>query len=223
MMYLQTIVKRDNDEITKKIYECQKRNPIKGDWIELVKKDFETTGMEMNEVEIMNETRGRYKARLKKHMKSLMLRELKTQQEQHKKISAICYNELKTQAYLKTNLLNNHEALLLFSLRSQNAKQFLANFPYNSQQICPNEGCNQQDTQEHCLNCEKMLGRNPASTDIQYSDIYSSDLNKQVAVTKLFVSLLKRREDASAEAAGPRCCPVFEEENGECSDQCQLI
>ena len=152
-----------------------------------------------------------------------MLRELKTQQEQHKKISAICYNELKTQAYLKTNLLNNHEALLLFSLRSQNAKQFLANFPYNSQQICPNEGCNQQDTQEHCLNCEKMLGTNPASTDIQYSDIYSSDLNKQVAVTKLFVSLLERREDASAEAAGPRCCPVFEEENGECSDQCQLI
>ena len=38
MMYLQTIVKRDSDEITKKIYECQKRNPIKGDWIELVKK-----------------------------------------------------------------------------------------------------------------------------------------------------------------------------------------
>ena len=70
-------------------------------------------------VEIINETKGRYKARLKKHKKSLMLRELKTQQEQHKKISAICYDELKTQAYLKTHLLNNHEALLLFSLRSR--------------------------------------------------------------------------------------------------------
>ena len=115
----------------------------------------------------MHETKGRYKARLKKHMKSLRLRELKTQEEQHKKISEICYDDLKIQAYLETNLLNNHEALLLFSLRSQNAKLFLANFPYNSNQICPNEGCNQRDTQEHCLNCEKMLGTNPASIDIR--------------------------------------------------------
>ena len=68
MMYLQTIVKRSDDELTKKIYECQKKKTVKGDWIELVRKDFENAGMEMNEAEIMNETKGIYKARIKKNI-----------------------------------------------------------------------------------------------------------------------------------------------------------
>ena len=223
MMYLQTIVKRSDDELTKKIYDCQKKKSVKGDWIELVQKDFEKAGIEMNEAEIINETKGIYKARIKKNIKEVMLNELKTQQSKHKKISAICYDELKTQEYLKTHLLNNHETMLLFSLRSQNAKQFKANFPYNRDQMCPNVGCNQPDTQEHCLKCENMLGTYPVNRDIQYSDIYSSDINKQVAITKQISCLLKRREDASAETTGPRCCPVSEEENGQCSDQCLVI
>ena len=57
MMYLQTIIKRSDDELTRKIYECQKRMPVKGDWIELVQKDFENAGMEMNEAEIMNQSK----------------------------------------------------------------------------------------------------------------------------------------------------------------------
>ena len=35
-------------------------------------------------------------------------------------------------------------------------------------------------------------------SDIQYSDIFSSDITRQAAVTKMFASLLERREDASA-------------------------
>ena len=54
MMYFQTIVKRDESEITRKIYDCQKNNPVKGDWIELLQKDFADLGMEMDDEFVKN-------------------------------------------------------------------------------------------------------------------------------------------------------------------------
>ena len=35
--YLQTILKRPQNEILRKVYEVQKTNPVKGDWVELIK------------------------------------------------------------------------------------------------------------------------------------------------------------------------------------------
>ena len=201
----------------------QKNNPVKGDWVELLKKDFSDLEIAMDEDLIKSESKTIYKNRLKKHMKSYMFKELKNQQQGHNKINQICYNSLETQKYLKIHMLNNHKVFLLFSLRSRNAKQFKANFPYNIDQTCPMVGCNDSDTQEHCLQCAKLWSpSNTVNNHIQYHDIFSEDLTKQVAVTKLFVSLLEKREDASAHTTGPTCCPVSTEEGG-CSDQCLVI
>ena len=155
MMYLQTLLKRSDDEITKKIYNCQKTNPVKGDWIELVRKDFSDLGMELNEDIIKNETKVQFKSRIRKHLKTNILVEMKEKQQGHKKISDICYQDFKIQAYLESHMLNNHEVFLLFSLRSRNAKHFKANFPYNTDQVCPMNGCQDLDTQEHCVICEE--------------------------------------------------------------------
>ena len=77
------------------------------------------------------------------------------------------------------------------------------------------EGWDEIDTQDHCLKCAKTFcSSNTHSNHIEYYDIFSEDLLKQVAVTKLFASLLERREDASAFTAGPMCCPDSREEGG---------
>ena len=60
MMYLHTITKSSDDELPRKIYDCQKRMPVWGDWIELVQQDFENAGIEMNEAEIMNQSKDIY-------------------------------------------------------------------------------------------------------------------------------------------------------------------
>ena len=98
-----------------------------------------------------------YKARIRKHLKTNMLIEMKDKQKNHRKIRDICYFDFKTQPYLESHMLNNHEVFLLLSLRSRNAKQFSANFPYNRDQVCPMNGCEDLYTQEHCLNCEKII------------------------------------------------------------------
>ena len=100
------------------MYKSQNRNPVKGDRVDMVKKDFAKIEMEINEEAIQSESKLVYKNRMKKHIRKYMLSELKKKQEGHNKISNICYNDLKTQEYLKTHMLNNHEVFLLFSLRS---------------------------------------------------------------------------------------------------------
>ena len=220
MMYFQTIVKRDESEITRKIYDCQKNNPVKGDWIELLQKDFADLGMEMDDEFVRNETKLQFKSRVKKHIEMHMFSELKRQQEGHSKISHICYKQLKTQEYLKSHMFNNHEAFLLFSLRSRNSKLFKANFSYNLNQVCPMNGCEELDQQEHLLECDKNYPLESRTQDISYSDIFSYDITKQLAATKLFSSLLERREVASADSTGPQCCTGLP---GECCDHCTQL
>ena len=72
MMHFQTILKRSDDEITKKVY-VQQTNPVKGDWIDLVKKDFSDIGMKINEEIIKNETKVQWNARIRQHLKANML------------------------------------------------------------------------------------------------------------------------------------------------------
>ena len=66
MMFFQTLLKRDDNEITKKVYISQKNNSVKGDWLELSAKDFKDIDMPMNEDIIMNKTKAQFKSRIKK-------------------------------------------------------------------------------------------------------------------------------------------------------------
>ena len=54
MFYLQTILKREDKEITKRVYQVQKNSPLKEDWLKLVEGDFKTLGLELNETLIQN-------------------------------------------------------------------------------------------------------------------------------------------------------------------------
>ena len=50
--YLKTILDREDNELIKRIYNEQKDNPTKGDWIELVKEDYTMIEEEINEEDI---------------------------------------------------------------------------------------------------------------------------------------------------------------------------
>ena len=59
-------VPSDNSKKLKnKIYNAQKENPLKGDWILMVKQDFEDIGPIFNEKEIIKETQFLLKERIK--------------------------------------------------------------------------------------------------------------------------------------------------------------
>ena len=192
--------------LLKKVYNAQKKSPLEGDWLNLVENDFQKLGLEMNENYIRDCTKSQYKVKVKTSLREHMFSELKKEQSEHSKISIIKYPTYEMQSYLKTHMMNNQEVSLLFGLRSKTVKDFKANFPFHSDKKCPMCG-KEEDTQDHCLKCEITYPLDTRDSDIMYSDIYSEDILKQAAVTKLFSTLLQRREDASASTTGPSSCP----------------
>ena len=108
------------------------------------------------------------------------------------------------QDYLKSKLFNNQEASLLVSLRTRTTRDFKANFPYHLDKIC-RLGCESEDTPEHILVCDKLNHEKSRFQDIHYKEIFSDNVARHAAVTKLFVTLLERREDALE--TGPSHCP----------------
>ena len=167
--------------------------PVKGDWATQTKEDLQMVGMLLTKKDIAVLTKVQYKTLARKHVKDDAFKKLKEKQESHIKKSHLRFHEHKMQSYFKTHMLNNHEASLLFSLRSKSTREFKANLPYNPDQMCV-MGFAELDTPQHCLECDKVLNYETQDTDIVYNDIFSESLSKQAAATKLFATLLERRE-----------------------------
>ena len=161
-----------------------------------------------SEIEAM--TKIQFNTIVRNKIRENTLKILKEKQEGHIKIRHINYSTLNTQSYLKTHMLNNHEASLLFSLRSETTREFTANFPYNVNQLCV-MGCQVPDTPQHCMSCRQLkLGEAHDKTheeNLAYEHLFSDVLSQQVAVTKMFSTLLERREDASS-LTGPSHSPI---------------
>ena len=77
LSYLQTILKSHEDEIIRKIYSAQKRNPCKGDWIKLVEVDMKEIDMNIQDeyIEQMNE--GYFKEMIQHKVRQHAFKELK--------------------------------------------------------------------------------------------------------------------------------------------------
>ena len=96
--FRQTILQRKDDELTKRVYKAQSKNPIDGDFYNLVKEDFENIGEEMNEMRIINTTAKTFKDHIKKKTRVATFAYLKAKQDQHSKVKNTSYTELKMQA-----------------------------------------------------------------------------------------------------------------------------
>ena len=107
---------RSDSELTKRIYNAQKRDPIKGDWVTLVQEDLKTMKIYLNEEEINKTKKSVFKNMVKKHVKDATFTQLKEMQKEHTKINTIKYNAFKMQPYLDSDLLNSEEISMLFNI-----------------------------------------------------------------------------------------------------------
>ena len=65
LLYHHHIITREESETIRKIYNKQRDNPLKGDWYNIIVKDFAFLGIEMNESEIKLSTKSEYKKKIK--------------------------------------------------------------------------------------------------------------------------------------------------------------
>ena len=97
-----------------------KADPLKGDWSELVKSDFENFDISLNEDEIRGMDPEKYKSLIKEKVRESEFICFKEMQAGHKKGRQDQHKDLSSpQKYLKTNKLTNKQVILLFDLKCQ--------------------------------------------------------------------------------------------------------
>jgi hypothetical protein len=221
ILYQQTILKRPEEELIRRVYQAQKNDPLPGDFYQLVQQDYQVIGETMTEEYVQQQNRDAFKKEIKEKTKMAALKFLKDLQSKHSKIRDICYQKLETQAYMTSPIFNNEEVSLLHALRSRyiNVK---ANFSskYQRNMLCP-LCLTTVDDQPHILECS-VLKRKFESTETNadrnvYNDIFAEPA-KQKGITHLFVQLLKIRNSLVDENLCMESAPSISDELLEDSD-----
>ena len=192
MMYHHHLLSLDDKETVKQIYEKQKESRTKGDWYDLLCKDFIFVEKEINEKGIKEMTREDYKKMIKALVKKAALKMLLKEKEKHSKLNELVYEDLIIQPYLTERNFNLEERKLLTLLRSR-CHAAKANFKklYKSDLKC-SLGCYENEDQTHIFTqCLWLLNINQNSTE--YNDLFK-DSRKQKEAMVVFIQKENQRK-----------------------------
>ena len=191
IMYHHHLLTTEDNETIKKIYEKQKSEPTKGDWYELLKKDFEFIGKDINEDDIKAQSKVEYKQKMKALIQKAAFQYFLEQQNKHSKLNQINYSQFKIQPYLIEGMFNKEERKLMVSLRSKCHSAKL-NFQklYKGDLKC-SFGCNSIEDQVHLFTQCKYIAVY-SSNSFVYEDLFKDTL-KQKEVIKTLMKIEKRR------------------------------
>ena len=160
MTYLQGTLKRDENELLKRVYKAQQLNPTEGDYSNLVIDDLNMINQEINENAIIAMSELQYKKFIKKHIEKAAFRNLSEVQASHSKVRDIKYESFLAQPYILSTAFSNSEIVTLAALRSHTIRGLKSNFSswYKPNLICPmSNQCQEDDSQRHMMRCKALL------------------------------------------------------------------
>ena len=202
LSYFHTLLLRPENEITKKIYRAQAKNPCPGDWVLLLQEDMRKYDMLISEEDICGMSKDIFKAYVQKKVRNLAFFELSQAKSGHQKVQNIRHVGLKyPQQYLKSDMFSNKIRGLLYNLRCKSVPGIRGSFHrlYNEDISCPLQcSVHIEDTQEHLLCCPKLVAHLSNSEQellnkVKYIDLFGS-LTEQKDVAEMFAILLKIRK-----------------------------
>ena len=202
MNYLHEILTRADHELIKRVYVAQKESPSHGDFVNLVKSDFDYICYSPNEEQISQMSREQFKSLIHKKLYMAAFNELRAIQSQHSKVRDIPYKNLSLQQYMRCPDFSKEDCNLLMAFRSHSVRGIKANFSsiHKKDMSCPLvcDDSNIEDNQIHLMSCSKILSRLDSKylqqvKDIKYCDIYGDLHSQKAAVRHLSILLDTRR------------------------------
>ena len=208
-MYHHHILTRDNNETIKKIYVKQKENYVKGDWFQLLLKDFEFIERDMNEKEISELSKESYKKIVKDLMNKAVFKFFMNIKQTHSKLDGVQYSRFKIQPYLTSNKIKTTEKELLVNMRSRchSSKDNLKKLNKNNLQC--SLGCSNIEDQRHTFTTCKQIPQN--YNNGIYEHIFGT-LTEQEQVIPIFGKIDFARKHTRKKHISPG--------GGDCQDSC---
>ena len=197
LMFLHYILNEEPESLIHQCFDAQKDNPCRNDWILTVQEDLEELEIMLEFEEIKTLTNFQFKSFLKKIIEEKALIYLNNVKSKHSQVLHIEHKELRIQEYLEPkNITSINLAKFLFQARAR-MLDLKMNFrrKYKSEELsCPLE-CNELDTQQHLLNCQKIPSTDLADkSTTEYDGLFSKEVKKQVCVATILQERLKTRK-----------------------------
>ena len=195
IMYLQTILKRNNNEMTKKMYIVQKTNKTKGDFYELVWRDIKMLELNLTEQQICDMKKSYLKKLIKQKVADCGFRYLMKLKEPKSKMNSLQYSKLELEPYFQSPLFKPEQAAMLMALRTRTVRGIHTDFgEMYADKSCPLK-CGYLDTLENLPRCGALQHCiKDDQKHIEYRHVYASDMEQQKAATTLYTQLMDTRE-----------------------------
>ena len=195
LSFLQYIVQEPEQSLIHSVFKAMILNPLKNDWIELVRKDLKDLDIKLTFEDIKNTSKEKFKAFLKEKA----FEHLSTLKEKHTKMKDLKYNKFKMQKYLKPGTrFTNAEINFALNLRA-NMLNVRGNFRTTQQigelncRLC-NE--NNIEDQQHLLRCSRLNSNNLSAGGFpNYEDIFSEDPEKILDMTRKIKHLYRQFQE----------------------------
>ena len=192
LMYLWTILQKDDEDLVSKVFKAQKLFPVKDDFINQIKEDKEDIGLNLEDEDIKLMKKSKFKTLVKEKIRGAAHCYLIEKKESLSKLKNLS-SEFNLKEYLLTDKLSTSEKQLLFKLRTRMIP-VKGNFSsmYKDDLSCHLCNMNLKESQEHLLSCSFLTHVNEGSS-VEYLDIYHTNLEKQIRAVKHWSILLKTR------------------------------
>lgn len=196
-MYLQYLLQEDDDSLLHKVYTAQAEHPIRGDWVEQVKKDMNEIELDISMEVIKRFTKEAFKQKVSKAVNKAAFQYLCSEKKRMSKVMYVPHDNFKLQEYFHPSLLDIQEVKMLFMIRSRMVDvkiNFRNKYADTLCPVCKTVGV--EDSQEHVMECVQLLNNKNilANREIKYSHIFDSDVRKQIAATRMFYCLWNERK-----------------------------
>ena len=122
--FLQTILKREDEELTRRGFMAQLEDPLDGDFVQLIREDFSLIDIPFDITFVESSGIEDYRKAIKNGIRKAALIYLKNKQKTHTKVREVEYEKLEQQPYLRSSMFTNEETSLLFALRTRTARTF---------------------------------------------------------------------------------------------------
>ena len=133
-----------------------------------------------------------YKDTLKYKVKEKALKDLNEMKNKHVKVKMIDHETLEMAEYLKSEVMTNTEAKFLFAIRTKmlDVKSNFSHY-YGNDLSCAL--CDNEDTQEHLLECHMLEKHELVDEFPNYINIYSHNVDMQIKMCLLLKSKWEMR------------------------------
>ena len=163
--------------------------------MEQLNRDIEETKLTIPMDVIKDMSIEAFRAEVVSAVRNAAYKYLCTEKLRMSKIMDVNHTKFEFQSYLNPSVLDIHEAKLMFQLRSRMVDVKTNYSNRYDDTLCP--VCKvENDTQEHVFKCTKLLQSKCilVASDILYTDIFISDVKKQIAALRMFSSLWTERK-----------------------------